>query len=253
VDASLSHRRKLARAQTHIHDVEAMLNCWLRDGYRVIEEANSEGRVVLHAEQLKPLPDQIPLVIGDALHCQRSSLDQLIFAISKAHSPNMTSEDEEDPAFPMPFRDEAVKVTSKRLKHLNATAKQDVCALAPDPARQPFNQDPLWLLNKVENRDKHREIAVAASAASAVKYVLTASDGSDYYRSFGPQRMDLGTRTMPIVEFARNSNVKSQITVAAQILFDEGTEVAGRDVLGTLMWFQQHIENTVFERLEPHL
>jgi hypothetical protein len=81
---SFSHRRKLARAKLHMQDVEAMFNGWLSDGYRVIEETNCKGYVVLYAEQSKPLPDQIPLAIGDALHCQRSSLDQIIFALSRS-------------------------------------------------------------------------------------------------------------------------------------------------------------------------
>jgi hypothetical protein len=146
-----------------------------------------------------------------------------------------------------------VKVTSKRIQYLNTQAKKDVCSLAPDPTRQPLNQDPLWLLNKAENRDKHREIPVAVSAIAPVRYVLRASDGSDYYRSFGPQRLQLGACSMPIVEFARSPNVKAEIGIAAQIAFDQGTEVADRDVLGTLLWFHDYIRDTVFQRLEPHL
>lgn len=95
-----SHRRKLARAEMHIEDVEAMLGGWFRDGYRTFEETNREGRFVLYAEQLEPLPDQLALAIGDALHCQRSSLDQLIFALSKAHSPKMTAKQENDSLLP---------------------------------------------------------------------------------------------------------------------------------------------------------
>ncbi|MGZ4303107.1 MAG: hypothetical protein ACXVE0_16105, partial [Gaiellaceae bacterium] len=174
-----SHRRKLARAELHLEDIETMLLGWLSDGYRTFEEPNREGRFVLHAEQLEPLPDQFALAIGDALHCQRSSLDQLIFALSKAHSPNMTAEDEEDTAFPI--SNSAVLLTDKRVKHLRPDARKDVCALAPDPTRQPLNQDPLWLLNKTENRDKHREIPVAVTVAAVQEYALMASDGSDYF------------------------------------------------------------------------
>jgi hypothetical protein len=64
----------------------------------------------------------------------------------------MTTEEEEDPTFPI--YDGAVGIGSKRIKHIHPDAKKEVCALAPDPARQPLNQDALWLLNKVENRDE---------------------------------------------------------------------------------------------------
>jgi hypothetical protein len=198
----LSHRRKLARADLHIENVEALIRDWARDGYRISEETNCEGRTVVYANQLEPLPDQLPLVIGDALHCQRSSFDQLIYALSKKHSPRMTPKDEKDPAFPI--YDNAVALTDKRIKHISPAAKRDVCDLAPNPAREPVNTNPLWVLNEMENRDKHREIPLTVSAAWVPVYILRASVGSDYFRSFDIAVLEVGADRMPICEFDRS-------------------------------------------------
>ncbi len=245
---SFSHRRKLDRAERHIQDVKAMLVCWARDGYRIFEKPDSERNLVLYAEQLKPLPDQLPLAIGDAFHCERASLDQLIYALSKKHSPKMTAKDEDDPAFPI--YDGAVSLTNRRIKHLNAKARKDVCALAPDPARQPLHNDPLWLLNKMENRDKHREIPVTVTAAQTRG---AAVNTAKYFRLFGPQRLQDGAGPMAILVYTPTPDFDAEVRLSVEVLFDQGLEVANREVLSVLREFYDHIRDTVFQRLETHL
>src|SRR5665647_2554961 len=88
--SSFSHRRKLARAEIHIQMAEDLISGWHENGYRVFEKPNGERGIDVLAEATRPFPDQLPLIIGDALHCIRSSLDQIVFALSKANTPNMT-------------------------------------------------------------------------------------------------------------------------------------------------------------------
>jgi hypothetical protein len=38
-----------------------------------------------------------------------------------------------------------------------------------------------------------------------------------------------------------------------RIQFDKGIEIQGRELIPTLRWFHDHIRDTVFQRLEPHL
>src|SRR5947208_1380308 len=97
---SFSHRRKLARAELHIQDIETMLTGWLRDGCRTFEKPNREGRFMLYAEQLQPLPDDLPLIMGDAFQCLRNSLDHIIFGLSKKN-PALTADDEDKISFPI--------------------------------------------------------------------------------------------------------------------------------------------------------
>lgn len=245
-----SHRRKLARGELHIQNVETTLTRWLRNGYRVFEQPDSKGRFVLFAEQTQPFPDDLPLVIGDAFQCLRNSLDHIIFALSKKN-PAMTPQDEDKTSFPI--YDSAVRDNARAISFLEKVVRDDVRKLAPDPARQPLNEDALWLLNEMSNRDKHREVGVTLSAHSGIgTYRLIASDGTDYFRSFDAQRLELGAGPVALAEFARSPGVQAQIGHSVQILFDRGVEVADRQVVPTLRWFHEHIRDTVFQRLEAH-
>jgi hypothetical protein len=245
-----SHRHKLARANSHIKDIETFMAHWSSYGYRVLEQTNSKGRIDAVAEQLQPLPDEVPLIIGDALQCLRNSLDHIIFALSLPN-PLLTPDKEHIPQFPI--EDLAIKLGRYRIQFLSPAAQQAVCDLAPDKARQPLNQDPLWLLNKMNNRDKHREILVTAAASGVQQFVLSASDGTDYFHIISPQRMELGALSMPFMEFTRSPGVNAQITHSALVLFDKGVEVADEYVVPTLRRWHDHIRDTVFQTLEKYL
>jgi len=232
-----------------------MLVEWRRDGYRVFGEPDSEERFLLMAEQLKPLPSELPLVIGDAFQCMRNSLDHIVFALSRKNTPAMTVEDEEIPSFPIQKSATAdkVAVSDGRLQLLKPRVRQIVCDLAPDPARQPLDQDPLWLLNKMSNRDKHREISVAAVANGVVGYGIARTDGSVYFKPLPRQRLEMGAKAVAIAEFSSGPDVNAEISHSTQVVFDKGVEVADLQLLETLQWMHDYIRDTVFERLEAHL
>ncbi len=242
--ASLSHRRKLARAEAHIKDLEALMTAWRSNGYRTFKKPNSEGRFVLYAEQLEPLPDPVDLVLGDALQCLRNSLDHIVFALSKEETPGMTAEEEGETAFPI--YDKGVKPASRAIACLSSAARKDVRRLAPDPGRGELSEHPLCLLHKMSNRDKHRSIAVLATAIGPTDLRV---NSASYLEIFGPQK--LGAAPVALMEFAR-TNLDAQVTGSVEIVFDKGVEVADRPVGSTLLWFHDHIRDTVFQCLEKH-
>ena len=155
---SLSHRRKLVHAECHIGKVESLLTKWGSNGYRIFEQTDSEGERQLCCEMLKPLPDELGLVIGDALQALRNSLDNLAFALSKANTPSLTPEQEENVSFPILRRSTPIETGNRGISHMSHAAKAEICAVTPHPTRDQLDQHPLWLLNKTVNRDKHREI-----------------------------------------------------------------------------------------------
>ena len=111
-----SHRRKLARAETHIQEVERLIKGWANDGnaYKIAVEANDEGHIEVFGEQLKPIPDQLELVIGDALQAMRSSLDNLAFALAFKKTPTMTAKEEGGVSFPI--FDEPASIADRSVK-----------------------------------------------------------------------------------------------------------------------------------------
>ena len=247
-----SHRRKLAWANAHIDDVEATLDEWSvhGDGYRTFVEPKSKGSAFVCAEQLKPLPDELPLVIGDAFQCLRNSLDHIVFTLSKKN-PAMTPDDEDVPQFPI--TNKALPLNHRWIRFLSEASRKEVCALSPDPERQPLDQDPLWLLNKMSNRDKHREVGVVAVGSAVSDWGGISTQGAEYFRPCGMKTLQEGAGPMALCEFSHQPGTKVEITGAVKTLFDQSVEVANREVIATLRWIHDHIRDTVFQRLEPGL
>jgi hypothetical protein len=252
VPASLkpSHRRKLDWAQGHIRKAETLIDAWRREGYRVFREAQGISGFTLYAEMLKPLPDDLPLVVGDALHDLRDSLDHIIFAISQKNPAMATPKDEESPQFPI--HDAAVDIQDRAIKFLDWHASSEVCDLAPDPDRQPNLQHPLWLLDALNNRDKHREVAFKPLSRPNISSLGIGNAQIDSLEIFGDKTLELGAKPVALLSF-RGSLLQAHMAHSASVIFDKGVEVADREVISTLQWFHDHIRDAVFPRLETFI
>ncbi len=246
-----SHRRKLDWAQAHIHTAAALIDMWRREGYRVFREPQASRAFTLYAEMLKPLSEALPLVVGDALHDLRDSLDHIIFAISQKNPAMVTPKDEESPQFPV--HDVVVDIQGERgIKFLNWQASAEVCDLAPDPLRQPNLQHSIWLLDALNNRDKHREVAFKPLARPNISSLGIGNAQIDSLEIFGDKTLELGAKPVALLVF-RGSLLQAQMTHSVSVIFDKGVEVADREVISTLQSFHDHIRDVVFQRLEPFL
>lgn len=253
---SLSHRRKLAHAECHIRKLEALLSDWDSDGHRIFEQTNSEGEHQLCCEMLKPLSDELGLVVGDALQALRNTLDNLAFALAKTHTPGLTPEQEEEVSFPIPRRQTPIALGHPAIALMSQGAQNDLCALTPNPARNQLDQHPLWLLNKTANRDKHREIptAAVAFAVQEMKIGIAGESGYiDYLQMKGNQLLQMGANPSIVAVWGRGSTLKPHIRSGVNVIFDKGIEVENRLVGQTLRLFHDYIRDTVVKSLEVHL
>lgn len=90
---------KMGRAKQHVDDLEAEIAAFHRaDPYHVIVEDNPQTgkRIAKVGREPAPIPDAMPLVLGDAVHAIRSSLDYFAYAAVSApptrqHSPSGAS------------------------------------------------------------------------------------------------------------------------------------------------------------------
>lgn len=69
----------------------------------------------------------------------------------------------------------------------------------------------------------------------------------------GPKRTEKVGDKVLFSTFGPGSQVQMNMNTTLQIVFDQGLEVADREVGSTLRWFHDHIRDTVFQALEPHL
>ncbi len=254
VSALPDHRRKLARAEFHLQEVERLTKDWLNSkAYEVSVKPDGHGALELVGELLKPMPDSLGLVIGDALEAMRSSLDNLAFALARKNKPSMTAEEQRHVSYPI--YEAPPTSASKSIRHLAPAARTDIIGLCGYPAVHAKEDDPLWLLNETNNWDKHRAITVAALDASNYRWEIGRATlvSPTKLGIGGPHRVkNVGDRNV-FATFGVGSQMQAQIGHALQIVFDESLPVRDREVCGTLRWMHDHIRDTVFKALEPHL
>lgn len=253
--ASLSYRRKLARAEVHIEEFQAAVVAWSSDGYRVTEETESNGGTKLYAQLVEPIPDNLSLITGDAFQCLRNSLDHIVFSLSQKGTPNMTADDEDKPMFPITRGTKPIVDSNSGIQFLTGPARKAVLDLTPDPTGQQVNNEPLFLLNKMSNRDKHREIPLLAVSHS-VGWAFS-SGYAEYFRAYDGDVLEVGAEPVLLAEYRvvglGHSPAKHKVSPTPVVQFGPGVEVAGQQVVPTLRLMHDHIRDTVFKCLERHL
>ena len=78
---------------------------------------------------LKPLPDDLSVIIGDALQCLRHSLDNLAFSLALANNRTLTAKQEEEISFPI--YDHHVTERTKVIQLMSQSVKDDISSLRP--------------------------------------------------------------------------------------------------------------------------
>jgi hypothetical protein len=244
----------LARAEAHIQEIEHLVKPWTNgNGYKVAVESDGQGGSQIAGTLLKAPPDELGLIIGDVLEEMRSSLDNLAFALALKNKTTLTANEEEDVSFPI--FGSPPPVGHRRIKHMDSAVQTKIIGLSPDPAVGPIDQNPLWLLDKTNNRDKHRVITVAVADLSqfAMTDFTGTINGPSEIGIGGPKRMsNVGDKVL-FATFGPGSQIQTKLHAAGRIVFDQGIEVSDREVVPTLRWFHDYIRDAVFQTLEPHL
>ncbi len=247
------HRRKLAWAEAHIRNVQATLNQWILDGgYRIWNVTDEEGFSSTYAQQTMPFPKDLPDVIGDAVQCLRSSLDNLAFSLAAAHQHPRVLRGDEQEDISFPIRRVALTREDRALRLMSDPLKDAIIALAPDPAGKPLHLDLLWLLHETAAQDRHDTLHLMATAR--VKNVLV--DGAPLPLEIACPKHGFGVRTEPVLVNKWNlaAAIPGAVTVEFKPAFDgPPPEVANLSFLVMLWKWHDHVRDEVFPRLEAHL
>jgi hypothetical protein len=161
---------KIGRAKQHIDDLEAAIVAFHQtDPYHVIAEDDLQTgmRTAKVGSVPDPIPDAVPLILGDAIHAIRSSLDHFAFA-ANANPPDLTRV-----AFPIWSRDDIP--TPERFKsaakgQMPTASKKLLKAIY---ALQPYrggNGEYLWLINRLDVIDKHRLLVTIGYSYEALTF-----------------------------------------------------------------------------------
>jgi hypothetical protein len=174
---------KAARAMHHINDLAAEINAYLaRATFDIVPEPGGQpGETVYRLYLSEPIPPRFSVIMGDALHNLRSSLDCAASEIGRRYVDRtlgraLTEREEHDCEFPIygnPAELQGFFNSRNRPNLYGPQEREAICSVQPgwgydDQIRQgrtlaygrdeEVNYHPLTLLNRLSNIDKHRRL-----------------------------------------------------------------------------------------------
>ena len=237
---------KVKRANQHIQELQTKLLAFLQtDFYRLhVEEEAKTGEHLLKFEQTKPVPDDIPTIIGDAIHNLRATLDLVACEIvTKAQGAT------DYVKFPvMETRDELIAALNGGEIRV---AGADIIALIRDVI-QPYkggNGHNVWVLHGLDITDKHLRLIPIVSV-TALTHVTGKAGGvtfTDCTFAVG----DGGKVNILAMPGKFTFQGYGQPTLA--VLFDKGQVFEGQPIIPTLHQLSQLVSGIIHAFEEAYL
>ena len=169
---------KIDRARKYVDDLDAEIRAYWKTGPVsiagdgvVVNDGGGTGASTFTVKSVKPLPDDITLLVGDAAHNIRSALDHFAFA-AVAHPTRHTcfpvwSRDDPGKAAPTPteWRDTA----NRQLRGASLQLMRAVQDMSP---WETGMDQRLWLIHELDRIDKHRLLISVAAAQKATVFEM---------------------------------------------------------------------------------
>jgi hypothetical protein len=246
-----SFQIKLERADEHLKLLEEKIGIWLDSRpYTKVDYVDLESGDDIVRVQFKPVPSEIPPLIGDCLHNLRCSLDYIVHALALCHTGALTEEQARIMAFPIIHKPDGWSRGVGRLRYVSTNACDIIRNLQPYHAGEDAIVHPLWVLEQLQNIDKHRALLLTPTTHTGVTL--------DNPLRFQPQTFSFSVVNTAEVyaEVARyrfvkpedGSRVKVNIEPSVQICFGN-PPAERREVIATLKQIRAFIFNEVFPKL----
>lgn len=160
-----SSRLKIKRADQHINNLKILVSDFLKTDFYTLE-ANYKThiqQVAYRVVRVDPLPENVPLVLGDAIHNLRSALEHFMWETVDRFGgtpPDLHT------SFPIAMTEQ---------QYRSAFAKREITLLRKEIKEfisdvQPYvtGDNTLWNLHQLDITDKHQLIIPVASAATSM-------------------------------------------------------------------------------------
>lgn len=171
-----SHQARLAHADELLNTLTEQMSSWTSQNMpveREYEEPETQTKAIV-LELTTPVPDEFALIIGDAVHNLRSTLDHLAYELTVAHSGRPLSKAlEERTEFPI-FgpKHPSAGALDKKIGGVSADARQLIVGLQPSRRGAQYANDPLWWLHQLSIIDKHRRPTLYAMSLEQIGVTL---------------------------------------------------------------------------------
>lgn len=238
-------RLKIERAKEHIRDLEAAIQAFVGEKpYTLAARSHPVVAIqhtTLYIAEVKPIPDRFSLLIGDAVHNLRSTLDHLLWQLVEA------SGGTPGPSIQFPV----CQGPKGPHQYVSAMGNSEIQKI-PQDARdiiqsvQPYitvGQN-LWLLHHLDIVDKHRLLLTVAQAMD--KWGVDVASGLqirfDEYR-FVPLVVGNEVVNIPTSTYERQAHQDFQLGL--EITFGETEVPEGEPVVYTLNKLADFVDELV--------
>jgi hypothetical protein len=160
-------RAKIARAEFHFKQFESHIERFKKDLYGLVatKDDSQTGERVVYAVYPHHLFLGFSIVVGDVIHQARSALDHLIYAMPRSAR---AKPKERISGFPIFWDADKYKINGKpMIDGLSPAAIAIIDGL--QPIKPDYASDPLYVLQDLWNRDKHRLLSMTRIRLNAFK------------------------------------------------------------------------------------
>jgi len=234
-------RLKVERANHHINDLSLQWRKFAKTGpYSVlVEDDPKTGDSVLKISMDQPAPEQILLIVGDALHNLRSALD---FAMSDIE---FVATGARDPYTSFPIRDTRDQLMAAVGGGLKKKAPEAVIHHIVNSV-QPYeggNGHPIWSLHALDIEDKHR-LLIAKKDVTHVKTIHCKDGGGQYFTVSEWAFIPPATSTY-ICTGHQKVQVADKGKASFGIVFGNGMPLYGQAIFPTLRKLSHFVSGTI--------
>jgi hypothetical protein len=153
---------KIERAKKHIEEFNGAIKPFTASNPYVVgaKRDPQTRKLIYYLHEVRPVPDTIPLIVGDVIQCLRSALDHLAYQLFLTGTGGMG---EGHHIYFLIERDakEFKSRLARKVEGMRQEAIDAICALEPYKAGKGHE---LWVLHTLNNIDKHRLIVTVGGA-----------------------------------------------------------------------------------------
>jgi hypothetical protein len=251
---------KLIRARWHLDCLDRSMEEFMATHPRRLVGAVEDGKYRLRYQVVAEPPPGWGTVIGDCVHNLRSCLDHLVYQLTLTNLGEVL----DDTSFPILETEEAFDEKSHRdfsrgtwpIRGIQPDAQVAVEKLQPYHRKEGPHMDPLWLLNRLWNIDKHRLLHLAVIHPSGIGV------SSSYQLSDKPQSHSEIFTSGPWsdgdivleVDMPAGEEPPFDPFIECQLVFDDSrsSEIIG-PVVGTLTVLCDYVDKWVLPQFLPFL
>lgn len=257
IEARLKHDR----AQKHISELKSIWNSFIQTDFAEVRvEPHPEGGELIRVVSRKSIPGEFQLVLGDAIHALRSSLDYVASEITGRGDTRITfpmgeTREELSSAFSTVPGDPCPKCSRGGKRGRYAAIEEAIPGFGKfivdeiKPYKGPDGY--IWILNKLDVRDKHR-LLIAAYDIQTVHGINAIDNGNNSYFSMTGAVDSRGAVNL-VHSVQGGFKIKNYGKASAEVFLNEVGVINRQPLFPALLNMSQAVSETIdaVERFLP--